>query len=136
MKKIIFLYGMILFFSTILYASELYWEKDTATAFSRAKAEKRDVMVMMESAGCRWCHKMQHTTLSNERVIERLQKYILVKIQRSDKEEMQILPESYYPAPTIFFMTPRQEVIDSLIGYYEAKDFLAYLDEIEGIEQR
>ena len=47
---------------------------------------------------------------------------------------MKILPESYYPAPTVFFMTPEGEIIDNIIGYFEPEDFLNYMDEIEEIE--
>jgi hypothetical protein len=31
-------------------------------------------------------------------------------------------------------MTPKKEIIDNIIGYYEAKDFLNYIDEIEAEE--
>lgn len=131
MKKVIFAWSVVFLFATTLFASELVWEKDTATAFAKAKNENRNVMLMMEATYCQWCKKMKRVTLADERVKKRLQKYILVKIRRCDKEAMKILPESYYPAPTVFFMTPKKEIIDNIVGYYEPEDFLNYVNEVE-----
>ena len=138
LKYLISLFLVLFFESTLLPAQsqqhELIWEKDTATAFAKAKAENKNVMLMMEATYCKWCKKMKSVTLADERVKKRVQKYILVKIRRCDKEAMKILPESYYPAPTVFFMTPEGEIIDNIIGYFEPEDFLNYMDEIEEIE--
>jgi len=133
-KKIVFLWSIVLLFTSTLIASELAWEKDTATAFAKAKAENRTVLLMMEATYCKWCKKMKSTTLSDEAVKQRLQKYVLVKILRCDKEAMKILPESYYPAPTVFLMTPQKEVIENIIGYFGPEDFIRLLDEIEATE--
>ena len=54
-----------------------------------------------------------------------------MKILRSDEEAMKILPESYYPAPTTFFMTSDGEIIEKAIGYFEAEDFITYINDVE-----
>lgn len=110
---------------------ELVWEKDTATAFEKAKIEHRNVMLMVESEHCRWCKKMKAETLENEEVKKRLQKYVLVKIYREDEEAMKILPKDHYPAPTTFFMTPQGETLEQVTGYYEALDFISYINDVE-----
>lgn len=131
MKKLIAILSMFLLFGSSLYAVELYWEKDAPTAFAKAKAENKNVMLIVEASYCKWCKKLKETTLRDERVKQRLQNYILVKIRRCDKEAMMILPDSYYPAPSTFFMTPDEEIIEKAIGYFEADDFLTYIDDVE-----
>ena len=131
MGKMMKVWAAALLFGTALFGAELNWEKDTATAFAKAKAEKKNVMLMVEATRCRWCAKMKDETLSDEEVQKRLQNYILVKILRSDKEEMKVLPESYYPAPSTFFMTPEGEIIERAIGFFEAEDFITYINDVE-----
>ncbi|MBN2248735.1 MAG: thioredoxin family protein [Campylobacterales bacterium] len=131
MRNMMKLWAVVLLFGTVLFGAELHWEEDTATAFAKAKAENKNVMLMVEASRCRWCEKMKEETLSNEEVQKRLQNYILVKVLRSDKEEMKVLPESYYPAPSTFFMTPDGEIIERAIGFFEAEDFITYINDVE-----
>ncbi|MDM5272660.1 thioredoxin family protein [Sulfurovum sp. zt1-1] len=131
MRKIISVWAITLLFTSSLFGVELIWEKDTATAFAKAKAEKKNVMLMVEATHCRWCKKMKEETLADKEVRKRLQNYILVMILRSDEKAMKILPESYYPAPTTFFMTPEGEIIEKAIGYFEADDFITYINDVE-----
>ena len=131
MKKMIWIWSALLLLSSTLHAVELVWEKDAPTAFAKAKAENKVVMLVVEASYCKWCKKLKATTLADERVKTRLQNYVLVKIKRCDKKAMSIMPESYYPAPSTFFMTPDKEIIEKAIGYFEANDFLTYLDDVE-----
>ena len=134
MRKMVSLWSFVLLFTTTLFATELVWQKDTATAFLEAKSQKKNVLLIMEARHCKWCEKLHNITLADKAVKKRLQKYILVMILRSDKRAMKILPESYYPAPTVFLMKPNKEIIENIIGYYEPEDFLRYLDEMEATE--
>lgn len=131
MSKMIKIWAAVLLFCTTLFGAELHWEKDTATAFAKAKAEKKNVMLMVEASRCRWCKRMKEETLADEEVKKRLQNYILVKVARCDKEEMMVLPESYYPAPSTFFMTPAGEIIEKAIGFFESEDFITYINDVE-----
>jgi thioredoxin-related protein len=106
------------------------WEKDLATAFVRAKNENKELLVMAVSEGCRWCDKMKEKTLSNPKVLKKLEKYIMVQADRETPSERNQLPE-FKHVPIIFFMTPQKEVIDNLRGYFKADDFLDYLNEME-----
>ncbi|MBU1667737.1 thioredoxin family protein [bacterium] len=111
---------------------DIPWVKDLPTAFELAKKEKKNVMVMAVSEGCRWCDKMKAKTLSNEKVAKKLQEYILVQADRETPSQRDQLPE-FKHVPIIFFMKPNREVIDNLRGYFEAEDFLEYLNELEEI---
>ena len=106
------------------------WEKDLSTAFEKAKAENKNVMIMAVSVNCKWCEKMKKNTLSNEKVAKKLENYILVKADRETPSEREQLPP-FKHVPIIFFMTPEKEVIDNLRGYFAPEDFLEYITAME-----
>ena len=106
------------------------WEKDLKTAFSRAKSENKNVMIMAVSEGCRWCDKMKKRTLSNQKVAKVLENYILVQADRETPSQREQLPP-FRHVPIIFFMTPQKEIIDNLRGYFAPEDFLEYIVEME-----
>jgi len=106
------------------------WEQNLSIAFDKAKKENKIVMVMAHSQGCRWCEKLEKNTLSDIRVLSELNKYILVKADRETPSERIQLPE-FNHVPVVFFMTPQKGEIESILGYFEADDFLEYLQEFE-----
>lgn len=108
----------------------LTWHNDIKTAFGLAQKEQKSVMVMVEDVQCRWCVKMKEGALSNTEVQKNLQKYILLKIDRSDNESMESLPGLRGPIPSFHFFTAQKKFIDKIAGYYETEDFLGYIKEI------
>ena len=128
------LLGIFLFagtlFSTTIFADELAWQKDIATAFEKAKKENKILMVMVEGEHCRWCKKMKYRTLSDDNVSKRLESYIVVKVMREDADSVKDLPE-INGVPTIFFIKANKEVLKSIVGYYDAYDFTSYINDIE-----
>jgi len=106
------------------------WERDLDTAFKKAKAENKLVIVMAVSQGCRWCEKMKKNTLSNPKVAKRLKNYILVMADRETPSEREKLPP-FNHVPIIFFMTYQGEMLDNLRGYFAPDDFLEYLTDFE-----
>jgi len=129
-----FLLGILLLagtlFSTTIFANELVWQKDIATAFEKAKKENKIVMVMVEGKHCRWCKKMKYRTLSDDSVLKRLESYIVVKVMREDVNAVKDLPE-INGVPTIFFMKENKKVLKSVVGYYDVFDFTSYINDIE-----
>ncbi|HQR73523.1 MAG TPA: thioredoxin family protein [Sulfurovum sp.] len=110
---------------------KLEWETAFSTAFERAKKEHKDVMVMVEEPQCKWCVKMKNGALSNPDVQVKLQDYVLLKVQRSDKESIKQIEGFTAAIPSFHFMTANKETIETIIGYFETEDFLSYLVEIE-----
>ena len=106
------------------------WAKNLKTAFELAKESKKNVMVMAQSVNCKWCKKMKQRTLCDKTVSKRLEKYILVKVDKNIPNQIEELPP-FKHVPIIFFMTPQKEIIDNMRGYYTADDFLEYLNAIE-----
>jgi len=127
MQKI--LWGMFLLVGT-LFSSELVWQKDIATAFSKAQKENKIVMVLVEGEHCRWCKKMKHRTLSDDNVSKRLESYVVVKVMQEDAEAVKDLP-AINGVPTIFFVKANKKVLESVVGYFNVEDFISYINDIE-----
>ena len=111
--------------------SKLEWETEFAIAFERAKNEHKHVMIMVEEPQCKWCVKMKKGALSNPHVQEKLQAYVLLKVQRSDKDSIKQIEGFTSAIPSFHFMQANKETIETIIGYFETEDFLSYLVEIE-----
>jgi thiol:disulfide interchange protein len=110
---------------------KLIWETDMDLAFERAKKEHRNVMIMVEDTRCKWCKNMKIGALSDPSVQEKMQSYILLKVQRSDKETAKRIKEFTGAIPSFYFMEPNQELYESIVGYFATDDFLDFLTEIE-----
>ncbi len=125
MNKI--LLGVLLLSSTLF---SLEWTKDLGTAFALAQKEHKNVMVLVEGENCSWCKKMKYRTLSDDTVGKKLEKFIVVKVMREDSKTMASLPQ-IKGVPTVFFMKENKEVLEEVVGYFNAKDFLSYVTDVE-----
>ena len=125
MHKIIL--GILLLSSTLF---SLEWVKDLDTAFAFAKKEHKTVMVFVEGENCSWCRKMKGRTLTEDSVVDRLEKFVVVKVMREDPKSMAVLPQ-IQGVPTIFFMDSNKKVIESVVGYLRVRDFTSTIDDVE-----
>lgn len=121
--------GFVLLSSTLF---SLEWAKDINTAFAMAKKEQKNVMVFVEGENCRWCKKMKGRTLSDESVEKRLEKFVVVKVMREDPKAMAHLP-SVRGVPTTFFMDKNKKVLETILGYANSEDFIAYINDVEKV---
>ena len=125
MGKVVF--GFLLLSSTLF---SLEWMKDVNSAFALAKKEQKSVMVLVEGENCRWCKKMKYRTLQDEAVEKRLETFVLLKVMREDTAAMSSLP-SVKGVPTIFFMKADKVVVEEVIGFFDAEDFISYINDVE-----
>jgi thioredoxin-related protein len=125
MRKILLLS---LLLSGLLFAVE--WVEGFDAAMKQAAKEHKTVMVMVVSQECRWCKKMKHRTLSDERVEQRLKQFVSVQVMEDDREVMKHLPY-INGVPTIFFLRPDGSVIQDVVGYFNVGDFLSYISDVE-----
>jgi len=116
---------------TVKSIANLSWHSHVETAFELAKKEHRDVIIMVGEDYCRWCTKMKEGTLTDKRIGVELKKYILVSVKRSDKEAIKYVPDFDGNIPSFFFMTANKEMIEPVVGYFKADDFLEYIKEID-----
>ncbi len=110
---------------------KLIWETDMDYAFERAKKEHMNVMIMVEDRRCKWCKNIKIGALSDPNVQDKLQSYILLKVQRSDKKTANRIQDFTGAIPSFYFMQPNQELFESIVGYFATEDFLSFLNEIE-----
>ena len=73
---------------------------------------------------------MKHRTLADENVLKKLKSYITVKVMRENEDDVEDLP-IIDGVPSIFFMTPQKEVLESVVGYFNIEDFLSYISDVE-----
>ncbi|MEA2047482.1 MAG: thioredoxin family protein [Campylobacterota bacterium] len=109
----------------------LKWQTQLDKAFQIAHDEQKNVIVMVEDRDCKWCIKMKKGALSDTRVQARLKHYVLVKVSRSNKAEVNQLQFFDGTIPNFYFMTPKREIVENIVGYFRADDFLGYIKEIE-----
>ena len=121
---------IIVYFFTVSLMAELHWQTDLNSAFELANKEHKTVMLFVEGKECRWCKKMKHRILSDEKVEKRLAPYIVVKVMKEDKKSMKDLPK-IQGVPTIFFMDAGKNVLQEVIGYFDVDDFISYIDTVE-----
>ena len=127
MKKILILLALL---SSAIFANEMNWEKDIATAFEKAKESNKTVMIYVETNNCPWCRKMKHRTLANDSVFEKLKNYVVVRtIKNSHEAQKYALNVTY--VPTIFFFSPKGDLYQKTVGYYSVEDFLSWLGDVE-----
>ena len=109
----------------------LSWYTDIDTALYVAQKEQKNVIVMVGEDTCKWCRKMRQRTLTDVRIQKKLQSYILVYLKRSSENIVNNIPDFDGNIPSFFFMKDNRELIESVVGYFTADDFLQYIDEIE-----
>lgn len=117
--------------SQIKTIAGLPWYLNMQRGFSRAEKEGKDVIVMIEEDTCKWCKKMKEDTLTDKRIQGKLRQYVLVSIKRSDKSSVKQIPEFDGNIPSFFFMQANKEMIEPVVGYFKADDFLSYIEELE-----
>jgi thioredoxin-related protein len=109
----------------------LDWYIDVDKAFEAAQKQGKNVIIMIGEDYCRYCTNLKEKTLTDKRVESLLSKYIRVSLKRSDKPSLKVTPEFDGNIPSLFFLTPKKKVIDGVVGYYVADDFVRLMQEIE-----
>ena len=110
-------------------ADQIRWRPWSEDAFAEAEAADRPVMLSISAVWCHWCHVMDETTFSDERVIERLNDaFIPVRV---DNDRRPDINRRYNMGgwPTVAFLTPEAEVLTGAT-YVPPDQFLGILDRI------
>jgi thioredoxin-related protein len=125
MKKII----LLLILSVGIFAAEIVWNTTYDAALAKAKKESKPLMVLITSEQCRWCRKLESTTLQDQEIIARINtKFQAVSVTR-DKS---IYPKnlSAKMVPMSYFIDPANgKVIYSIPGYWDSEDYNSVLDD-------
>jgi thioredoxin-related protein len=126
MIKIILL---ISFVSVVNLAASI-WQGSYEKALKEAVSQDKILYVFIVSNECRWCRKMELTTMKNRDVIDNLKSdFISVELVREDDSYPDVLKAK--AVPKHFFLTPAQQLIYSVPGYWSVEDFISILGDVK-----
>lgn len=69
MKRSLVLLSFILTSISWLSANEITWEKEIESAFKKAKAENKIIIVDVYTDWCSWCTRLDETTYIDKEVV-------------------------------------------------------------------
>lgn len=125
MKKIFVLFLL----AISLSATEIAWNGSYDQALLKAKKEGKPIMVLITSETCRWCRKLENTTLQDDEIVSRINGSFQAVNVTKDK--------SSYPknltakmVPISYFIDPRNgKVLYSIPGFWGTEDYNSILDD-------
>ncbi len=125
MKKIF----LLMVFTVSVFGTEITWNNSYEQALAKAKKESKPLMVLITSEQCRWCRKLENTTLQDEEIVARINaKFQAVNVTKD---------KSVYPknlsakmVPMSYFIDPSNgKVLYSIPGYWGSEDYHSILDD-------
>lgn len=120
---------VILFAALVAYAGGIKWEKDYATGLKASKALNKPMFFVISSHTCRFCVMYDKATLSNPKVIEKLNKDFVNVIAYVDDNA--VFPHDLYAGgtPATWFIAPDAEpMFQPLMGALEPEQLIKALD--------
>ncbi len=113
-----------------LYGAEVAWNSSFEAAKAQAQKENKIIYVVITSETCRWCRKLESTTLKETVIINNLnQKYAPVALTRNKDKYPPCLKAPM--VPMTYFLAPDGRVIYSVPGYWETEDYFSMMGDVE-----
>ncbi|MDP3291967.1 MAG: thioredoxin family protein [Sulfuricurvum sp.] len=111
-----------------LFASDIAWNDTYAQAQAKAKKESKPMLVIITTEQCRWCRKLEATTLSDDEVVSKINsRFVPVHLTRD---------KSVYPknltakmVPMSYFLDGNGKILYSMPGYWPVEDYQSILDD-------
>lgn len=117
------------FLSFMAWGGEIQWNDSYDQALLKAKKENKPLMVLITTESCRYCRKLEATTLQDEGVIAKMNTHFQTVHVTKDKS---IYPKTLKTkmVPTTYFIDPRDnKVLYSIPGFWDAEDYTSILDD-------
>ncbi len=122
--------GIFLFLAVGLFAAEVNWNSSFEAAKAKAQKEDKIIYAVITSETCRWCRKLEGTTLKDPTVIKNLNtKYATVALTRDKDKYPPCLKAPMVPMS--YFLAPDGHVIYSVPGYWKTEDYLSMMGDVE-----
>lgn len=124
MKKI----ALLAFLTANLFAIDIAWNDTYEQAQAKAKKESKPMLVIITSEQCRWCRKLESTTLSDDEIVSKINsRFSAVHVTRD---------KSVYPknltakmVPMSYFLDSTGKILYSMPGYWPVEDYQSILDD-------
>ncbi len=124
MKKII----LLLLLTHSLFCAEIAWQETFAHAQAKAKKESKPMLVIITTEQCRWCRKLEATTLSDDEIISKINtRFVPVHVTRDKSVYPKTL--SAKMVPMSYFLDENGKVLYSMPGYWPTDDYQSILDD-------
>lgn len=104
----------------------LFFQGTFAQALNMAKKEKKIIFLDAYASWCGPCKRMSRNTFVNEKVAKFYNKKFINLAIDMEKGEGPALGNKYpiQAYPTLMFISPEGKIINKVIGFYKAEDFL------------
>jgi uncharacterized protein YyaL (SSP411 family) len=92
-------------------ASEVRWRPWSAEAFEAARAADKPILLSISAVWCHWCHVMDETSYSDQRVIDIVNdQYVPVRVDNDVRPDVN---QRYNMGgwPTTAFLTPQGDIL-------------------------
>lgn len=108
------------------------WESNVTAALAKAEAQHKLVMVDFYTTWCRWCQRLDATTLSEPAVAAKISDgFVPVRLdaENDGRELAQKFGVDSYP--TVVFLDKSGQEVYRIAGYLEPQDFLRELENVK-----
>lgn len=124
MKKIL----LLTLFVATLFGADIAWQDTFAAAQAKAKKESKPMLVIITTEQCRWCRKLEATTLSDDDIISKINtRFVPVHVTRDKSVYPNVLTAKMVPMS--YFLDGNGKVLHSIPGYWTAEDYSSILDD-------
>lgn len=113
------------------HASNLDWEETWDSAFTRAKAEGKPVLVSFEAEWCVWCKKLESTTYRDNAVMALISDSMVPLTLDVDNAGRELSDEHGVESlPTVLVFSPDGKEQGRINGYLPPGRFVEVVNEI------
>ena len=115
------------------HASPIPWREWSESAFADARAEEKPVLLTLGATWCHWCHVMDETAYSDERVIELVKsRFIPVRVDVDQRPDIS-LRYNQGGFPSVAFLTGTGEFLTGR-PYTPPEEMVALLEQVSSGE--
>ncbi len=127
--------GIALFLGLVVLSScaqqippEIEWAASLKEAFQLASEKNQPIIVEFWSDECKWCERLEDSTLAHQSVIELATSMVFV---RAEAKKDTVLRKRYRIAgfPTVILMSSSGEEIDRIYGYVPPEEFVSTIQD-------
>lgn len=125
MKKLI----VVILLTISAFGTEIVWNNSYDQALVKAKKEGKPLLVLITSETCRWCRKLESTTLQDDEIVSRINLSFQAVNVTKDKS---IYPKNLTAkmVPMSYFIDPRNgKILYSIPGFWGTEDYNSILDD-------
>ena len=103
------------------------WMYDMPSAIDYATQTDKQIMLYIDDSNSDWSRKMIESTLTDSNVKEALDNFVWVKLQK-ESADVYTLGLDPKHAPTVYFMKADKSSLATSEGYFNASDFLQWIN--------